>query len=229
MISQNGWPASQNPDAVNIKRYSVTLRGKTFNVRFAEAAAPALIEMAKWWDANIEPVTELGGYNYREIRGKEGTGRLSNHSSGTAVDINWTLHPLGAVGTVRADRVQALRGKAASLGLRWGGDYRNRKDEHHIEVKDSPVVFAAGRLSTSDDISVVKTAEAVSQIVDTGSIVTGAALVGGAGAVTSVLTAVALRRRGKTRVMLPAAAAGLSACGVAALGFWIYRRTADTP
>jgi len=223
-VSQNGWPASPNPDAVGIKPYTVTTRGGTFKVRFAEAAAPALLEMARWWDENIEPVTELGGYNYREIRGKEGTGRLSNHSSGTAVDINWTKHPLGAVGTVRADRIQALREKAASLGLRWGGDYRGRKDEHHVEVKDSPVIFAAGRLSTSDDISAAKTAVAVSQILDTQTIVTGAVLTAGVGLTAGLLTGVAMRRRGRQNVILPSVVVGTGAFGITALGYWLSRR-----
>jgi hypothetical protein len=138
-VSQNGWPASSNPTSVGIKAFSFPLRGQQRRIVVAEAVAPQFIEIIQWWDQNIEPVTQLGSWNYREIRGKEGTGKLSNHSSGTAVDINWDKHPLGAVGTIPPAQADALRRKVASLGLRWGGDYKRRKDEHHIEVAYSPI------------------------------------------------------------------------------------------
>lgn len=141
--SQNGWPASSNAASVGIKPFSFVLRGQTRKLMLAEAVAPQIIEIVQWWDQNIEPVTQLGSWNYREIRGKEGTGVLSNHSSGTAVDINWDKHPLGAVGTIPAHKAAALRAKASSLGLRWGGDYKRRKDEHHVEVAYGPWQHAA--------------------------------------------------------------------------------------
>jgi len=141
--SQNGWPASSNAASVGIKPFSFVVRGKVRKLMLAEAVAPQLIEIIQWWDQNIEPVTQLGSWNYREIRGKEGTGVLSNHSSGTAVDINWDKHPLGAVGTIPPDKAAALRAKVSSLGLRWGGDYKRRKDEHHIEVAYGPWQHAA--------------------------------------------------------------------------------------
>lgn len=141
--SQNGWPASPNAASVGIRPFSFVLRGVPRKLMLAESVAPQLIEMIQWWDQNIEPVTQLGSWNYREIRGKEGTGVLSNHSSGTAVDINWDKHPLGAVGTIPADKAAALRAKVSSLGLRWGGDYKRRKDEHHVEVAYGPLQHTA--------------------------------------------------------------------------------------
>lgn len=132
--SQNGWPASASPSAIDVISVSVALRNGPKTIQVARKAASALIAIIQWWDANIEPVTALGSYNYREIRGYEGSGTISNHGSGTAVDINATQHPLGASGTVPASMRAAISAKAASLGLKWGGDYRNRKDEMHFEV-----------------------------------------------------------------------------------------------
>jgi hypothetical protein len=66
------------------------------------------------------------------VRGS--TDRLSCHSSGTAIDLNATKHPLAAVGTFPAEKVPMIRALAKKYGLTWGGDYRNRKDEMHFEV-----------------------------------------------------------------------------------------------
>jgi len=139
--SQNGWPASSDRSVVNIQTFTVPLSQGTLKIPLRGEAAPRLIEMIRWWDANIEPVTlgsGLGtwGYAFRTIRGITTT--LSNHASGTAIDINAPKHPLGARNTVQADKVAAMRAKAAELGLRWGGDYKGRADEMHFEVTTLP-------------------------------------------------------------------------------------------
>ena len=139
--SQNGWPASADRAVINIQTISVPVRAGTLKIPLRAEAAPALVAMLQWWDANIEPITlgsGLGtwGYAYRTIRGYTTT--LSNHASGTAIDINAPKHPLGARGTVQADKVAAMRAKAAELGLRWGGDYKSRADEMHFEVISPP-------------------------------------------------------------------------------------------
>lgn len=143
--SQNGWPASADRAVINIQTISVPVRAGTLKIPLRGEAAPALTSMLQWWDANIEPITlgsGLGtwGYNYRTVRGYSST--LSNHASGTAIDINAPKHPLGARGTVPADKVAAIRAKAASLGLRWGGDYSSRLDEMHFEVNTAPPASA---------------------------------------------------------------------------------------
>ena len=135
--SQNGWPASPRGSDIGIVTLSLRLRKGTKTVQVAAKAADAFREIIEWWDANVEPVETLGGYNYREIRGYEGSGTISNHGSGTAIDINAAKHPLGASGTVPISGA-LVTAKAASLGLRFGGDYRGRKDEMHFEVVFSP-------------------------------------------------------------------------------------------
>lgn len=140
-VSQNGWPASKDRAAIDVIPFSVVLSSGTKTVYFARNAGPSLVEVAEWWDKNIEPITEIGGHNFREIRGKEGTGKLSNHSSGTAVDINWSKHPFGSANTVTPEQAQAIRAKVGPMGLRWGGDYKRTKDEHHVEVNFNPTLF----------------------------------------------------------------------------------------
>ena len=112
--SQNGWPASGDPNAIGIT--TVTLSGgKSFQA--ASAVAPNLKAMAEWWHDNIEPITMIGGYNFREIRGYEGTGKYSNHASGTAIDINWNKFT-PSVNEAQSPRLRLTRSarKLPSLG-----------------------------------------------------------------------------------------------------------------
>jgi hypothetical protein len=62
------------------------------------------------------------------------TDKLSNHSSGTALDLNATNHALGKIGTFPAEKVPMIQALAKKYGLTWGGDYRGRKDEMHFEL-----------------------------------------------------------------------------------------------
>lgn len=224
--SQNDWPASPDPTAIGVYTYTLSLGGKSFKIGLQEAAAPALISMIKWFAENIEPIKLLGGYNYREIRGYEGTGTISNHGSGTAIDINWDDHPLGAVGTFTAAQTAAIREKAGELGLRWGGDYRNRKDEMHFEVNSPPAVWAALRVRPDDDIDVVVTAGKILKVIDWG----GIALSSTVGASTALVSGLGLvkvaHRKGYAtdkKVVLAASAGGLVIGGLAALLAWGIR------
>lgn len=130
--SQNGYPASSDRNAIGIKTFVVP--GYP-NVKLPVRAdvAPLFLEMAHWWFVNIEQPVIPGcwGYAYRTVRAGAS---LSNHASGTAIDLNAPFHPLGRVGTVPANKRAAISQKAANLGLRWGGDYTGRKDEMHFEL-----------------------------------------------------------------------------------------------
>lgn len=195
VTSVNRWPASPNGAEIGIREFTVNLASGPKTLQLADAAGPALVAMIEWWDQNIEPVTQLGSYNYREIRGYEGTGKVSNHGSGTAVDINWDKHPLGARGTIPADKLEGLRARARELQLRWGGDYSGRADEHHIEVNVPPALFQLTALVPAQK----------------GVVVIGAAFAGGAG----LLTAALAHRRfdGDLRYTLGFALMGASVAG----------------
>jgi hypothetical protein len=86
--------------------------------------------MVHWWDANVEPVTQYGSYNYRPIRGSTTT--LSNHSSGTAIDINWDKRLLAettyAVATGQAVAWSRLPGTLAGRA----GDLERNVQERSI-------------------------------------------------------------------------------------------------
>jgi hypothetical protein len=134
LTSYNGWPASKDPAEIGIKSYPVP--GTKRTLRCAEAVAPLLIGFAAEFHALIEPIDEgkwdEWGYAFRDVRGV--TGKLSNHASGTAIDLNATKHPLGKVGTFPAEKVPMIRALAKKYRLAWGGDYRGRVDEMHFEV-----------------------------------------------------------------------------------------------
>ena len=135
--SYNGWPASKEQAEIGIKAYKV--EGTSLKLRCAENVAPLLINFAKEFNELIEPLEggalDDWGYCYRDVRVVPG--KLSNHSSGTAIDLNATKHPLGKVGTFDAAKVPMIRALAKKYGLTWGGDW-TRKDEMHFEIALSP-------------------------------------------------------------------------------------------
>jgi hypothetical protein len=139
LTSYNGYPASKDPKEIGIKSYSVD--GTALKLRCADSVGPLLAAFASEFHKLIEPIDEGGlddwGYCFRMVRGT--TDKLSNHSSGTAIDLNATRHALGKIGTFPAEKVPMIRALAKKYGLKWGGDYKNRKDEMHFEVEVSAI------------------------------------------------------------------------------------------
>ena len=138
MISQNGWPASKVRAEIGIESFPVP--GTKIKLACAKSVAPLLVGFAAEFHELIEPIDGGGlddwGYCFRMVRGS--ADNLSNHSSGTAIDLNATKHQLGKVGTFPAEKVPMLRALAKKYSLTWGGDYRNRKDEMHFELAIPP-------------------------------------------------------------------------------------------
>jgi hypothetical protein len=132
--SYNAWPASKDPVAIDIKPFAI--KGTTLKIRCAKDAGLLLAAFAAEFHALIEPIDtgalDDWAYCYRMVRGT--TDKLSNHSSGTAIDLNATKHPLGKVGTFELAKVPMIQALAKKYGLVWGGDYRGRKDEMHFEI-----------------------------------------------------------------------------------------------
>jgi hypothetical protein len=137
LTSYNGYPASKDPDEIKIKSYPVT--GTDRKLRCAESVGPLLAAFASEFHKLIEPIDEGTfddwGYAFRMVRGS--TDRLSCHSSGTAIDLNATKHPLGKAGTFPAEKVPMLRALAKKYGLKLGGDFKSRPDDMHFEVEVS--------------------------------------------------------------------------------------------
>jgi hypothetical protein len=141
--SYNGWPASKDQAEIDIQTYLVP--GTERKLRCASAVAPLLIGFASEFHQLIEPIDagtfDDWGYAYRMVRGNPT--KLSCHSSGTAIDLNATQHPLGKAGTFSHEKVPMIQALAKKYGLTWGGDYKNRKDEMHFEISISAAKAAA--------------------------------------------------------------------------------------
>lgn len=136
--SQNGWPASPDPQAIGVKAFLVP--HTKLKLRVAEKVAPILINFADEFNRLVEKLEgkqlDDWGFAWRNVRGS--TDMLSNHASGTAIDLNAIKHPLGAKDTFQLKQVDALLELCDKYRLRWGGLYRNRKDEMHFEIVESP-------------------------------------------------------------------------------------------
>jgi hypothetical protein len=137
--SSNGWPASKDAEEIGIKSFKVP--GTDLKIRCAEKVAPLLIGLASEFHETIEPIDkgtlDDWGYNFRIIRNSTDN-ILSNHASGTAVDLNANLHPLGKENTFSAEDAAKCIALAAKWGCKWGGTYRNRKDDMHFEINLTP-------------------------------------------------------------------------------------------
>lgn len=142
LLSQNNWIASK--DASEIHIVSIPIKGTMVKVRCAKAVAPLIAGFCAEFHELIEPIDHGNlddwGFNFRMVRGS--TEKLSNHSSGTAVDLNATKHPLGKAGTFPTEKVPMIRALAKKYGMMWGGDFRHRPDEMHFEITVSPAKAA---------------------------------------------------------------------------------------
>jgi len=143
MLSANGWPASKDQAEIGIKSYEVP--GTNLKLRCAEKVAPLLINFTGDFHHLIEPIDEGTlddwGYCFRKVRGSDSI--VSNHSSGTAIDLNALSHSLGKVNTFDASKVPMLNALCVKYGIRWGGNYKGRKDEMHFEINLNAVKVAA--------------------------------------------------------------------------------------
>jgi hypothetical protein len=151
--SSNGWLASK--DAAELHIVSVAIEGTKIKVRCAKAVAPLIAGFCKEFNELIEPIDggalDDWGYCFRNVRGS--TDKLSNHSSGTAIDLNATKHPLGKIGTFPPEKVPMIRALAKKYGLKWGGDYKGRADEMHFEIElgEAKVAALIGSLKLGDE------------------------------------------------------------------------------
>lgn len=129
--SQNGWDvitSSSDKRLVKTDKIIGRVRGGDVETIFAH--------FISWFDKNVEDVDKGDddwGWANRPIRG--GTA-ISNHASGTAIDLNATRHPMGKEGTFTSEQEAKIREqlKFYEGALRWGGDYSGRKDEMHVEI-----------------------------------------------------------------------------------------------
>lgn len=147
--SQNGWTALVSGSKL-LHRWRIPTKNGVRELTLREGSAGFLLcHFAMFLSDRVEPIVggqlDDWGHAYREIRGDDD---VSNHASGTAVDLNALQHPLGVDGTwteaqeeLMRDRLQMYRGC-----IRAGFDYSGRVDPMHFELnRDLPACEAQAR------------------------------------------------------------------------------------
>lgn len=140
--SQNGYPAlsaSTPGDGLDKWVIPVGRNGEYRHIILREGHAGYVLAcFATWFHRRIEYLNEgqwdEWGWAYRPVRGT--SSGLSNHASGTAMDLNATQHPLGVRNTFYGSQMRKIRRRLKFYRhvIRWGGDYTGRADEMHFEI-----------------------------------------------------------------------------------------------
>lgn len=165
--SQNGWPVL---NATQTVKWIIPVKeGAPRHLILRPGIAGfVLVHFALWYHEVIEKINEGiwddWGWAPRPIRGSS---VVSNHASGTAIDLNATEHPLGVVGTLRfwvtrkskkfiaENRINKRLKKFYAGVIRGGYSYAKRKDDMHFEIVDS---YGAGKATTNLARKLQKTA-----------------------------------------------------------------------
>jgi hypothetical protein len=132
--SQNGWPVASAGQQDTAPLYAgVTVP----NGVLKGDVAIVFRWLAERYHKTVEPLAKgtCWGWYVKPI---EGGSTISNHASGTAIDLNADQHPMG-VATTRnfsSAQIKACHTILAEAGgvLRWGGDYTGRPDPMHWEI-----------------------------------------------------------------------------------------------
>lgn len=132
--TQRGWPVRQYGDA-DLTPLSYVRGGV-----LAGDVHTILDFLCRRYERLVEPIvrTDSWGHSYRSVRGYAST--WSEHSAGTAIDLNAPAHWIGLSGTFTDGQVRGIRQLLAECGgvVVWGGDWTKRPDEMHFEVRNDP-------------------------------------------------------------------------------------------
>jgi hypothetical protein len=144
--SDNGWRVLGRAECATI-----TVPGGALQVHPKTAAIFA--DLATRFHAEVEPLVWPGCWGYA-LRPIKGTDTYSNHSSGTAIDLNAPAHPQGVAATKTFSRAQitAIRALVDRYHgvITWGGEWKAPSvDGMHFEVTDGTSVAAVDALAAS--------------------------------------------------------------------------------
>jgi hypothetical protein len=95
--SLNGWPAIPTIlNKIDPRLRTITIPGTKRQVTVRRGAAPLFAAFLADWQKEMPArlkldVGPIGGYVYRESRFNPKASGLSNHASGTAVDVRWDV------------------------------------------------------------------------------------------------------------------------------------------
>jgi hypothetical protein len=133
LTSPNGWPASEDRKVIGIQSFAIP--GTTLKIACAKDVAPILVAFCKEFHELVEPIDEGQrddwSFAFRMTRGSDKV--LSNHSSGTAVDLNAKKNGLGKSNTFTKDQRNTIQLLLVKYGLAWGGKWK-RPDPMHFEI-----------------------------------------------------------------------------------------------
>jgi hypothetical protein len=158
VVSQNGYPAN-DPSVLTVIR-PVPIRA--FRVR-AGAVAQVMAYVIAQFDSRVEDIEagELDDWSYAERPVRGGTD-LSNHASGTAVDLNSERHPLGTSPAAdftekQINTIYTILNEVHNV-VRWGGSYTGRQDPMHFEInapesRVAAAVAGLGAIVEVDDVT----------------------------------------------------------------------------
>lgn len=146
LTSQNGWPVIETADDARLHLWLIPASSGTIHIRLHRGAPGFLIaHFIMWFAEMIQAVLgrindDYGWCPLRNVRGSETD--ISNHCSGTAVDLNALQHPLGERGTFARWQYVKIRARLVLYAgcIRSGIDYQNRADEMHHEINKPPAV-----------------------------------------------------------------------------------------
>lgn len=134
--SYNGWPASPDPEAIGIDQ-AFNVGGVWFpgGVRGGDVAL-VLGHVAAGIHATVERLVKGWCWGYEFRQNVNNPSVLSNHASGTAIDVNAPSHPNGKGGTFTPAQVVQIRKIIAEAGnvVAWGHDWHGTVDEMHFEI-----------------------------------------------------------------------------------------------
>jgi len=131
-----GWTRA-NIVSVDIPQLAALKKRATFPVPCHKAIAMQLVGMFDAWAAaglSDRVLSYDGCYVPRFIRGSKI--KLSNHSWGTAIDLNARWNPLGTYPSKIGETgcVRELVEIALAHGFYWGGWFSSRRDPQHFEA-----------------------------------------------------------------------------------------------
>lgn len=153
--SQNGYSASPH-----LTLRPLVVNGVAFapGIRDSDDVETVLRYVAEQYAARVEPLRSPGcwGWSYRP--NKNDPNALSNHASGTAIDINAPTHPNGVptARTFSPAQIAEVHRILAEVerAVRWGGDYARTPDSMHFEINVDPArLHAVADELRGDDVT----------------------------------------------------------------------------
>ena len=139
MILENGWPECDPADCDTL-----TIPGKPLRL-LIQRGQPHIIMQAFFRDVDafIEPADNSRGYSDEGSWTQDNSVYTSNHKGATAVDWNWSDHPLGVKDggwggsiLINGSQVPAMRELLAWYEgmIFWGNDWRSPVDSMHFQM-----------------------------------------------------------------------------------------------